>query len=91
MRKFVYRACAVSFTYGLYRGWTLPIWEPGLSDLGPRIAGTACVGVMYGVPIISFYSHMKLCMRLHDRFVQGVSEGFGDHWSELGFHHPNLI
>ncbi len=91
MRKFVYRFGLFSFTYGLYRGWTLPIWEPKMSDLGPRIAGTTCVGIMYGVPLISIYSYMKLVMRLHDRFGQGVKEGFGDHWSELGFHHPHLI
>lgn len=91
MKKFIYRACAVSFTYGLYRGWTLPIWQPGVSDLPSQLAGTTFVGFMYVVPPFSIYSYANLAMRLHDRFVQGVSEGFGDNWSELGFHHPNLI
>ncbi len=91
MRKFVYRFGAVSFTYGLYRGWTLPIWQPGVSDLPSKLAGTTFVGLMYVIPPFSIYSYTKLAMRLHDRFAQGVGEGFDDGWSEMGFHHPHLI
>jgi hypothetical protein len=58
---------SIPFSYGFYRGWTLPIWSDH-SETPIRVILSAATGVKYILPPFCFVKYSHLGQRLWNRY-----------------------
>jgi hypothetical protein len=81
---------SLSYSYGFYRSWTLPVWktEHKKNDTPFRVILSCTMGVAYTAPPFCFVKYYELGCRIRDR-IDGIPPQ-GDHWTEWGFYHPHV-
>jgi hypothetical protein len=93
LKPFFYVAGGASFTYGCYRGYTLPKWH-NMSD-SSRVLLSVATGVKYVVPPFCLFKYGCLAVRLWNE-ARGLKYMAFPEWNrfiygEWGLHHPNVV
>ena len=88
----------LSFSYGFYRTWTLPIWNhtnESVSGKNPLLKTTIRTGfsfingMAYMIPPIVLVKSIHLYQRMQEH--NECNERKGIHWEEFGFVQPRVF
>ena len=91
--KIGWSVLCLSYSYGFYRTWTLPLWKnessrtEQLAEIPIRFCICGLNSFHYIVPPFVFFKYYDLYKRIQ---LQNMARQ-GDHWRELGFYHPNVF
>jgi hypothetical protein len=90
MKKLLYGMASLSYSYGFYRSWTLPVWdtEHKKKDTPFRVILACSMGVVYIIPPFCLVKYCELGNRILDQIDDIPPQG--DHWTEWGFYHPRV-
>ena len=95
-KKAISTAIALSFSYGFYRTWTLPLWKNcDYTDYPLRIGMSTVSGFAYIVPPFCVIKYGNLALRIRD-YKNGwnrreYSEHWREEWREWGFYHDRVL
>lgn len=59
---------SIPFSYGFYRGWTLPIWKQKKSETGIRVILSTVTGIKYILPPFCFVKYSHLVQRIWNQY-----------------------
>lgn len=85
-------AIALSYSYGFYRSWTLPIWKNcEYTDYPLRIGLSTVSGFAYIVPPFCVMKYMNLALRVRDYKNGWDRRECSEQWTEWGFYHDRVL
>lgn len=92
LRKIVLGALSLSYSYGFYRTWTLPLWKnSNYNDYPLRIGMSAGSGFMYIIPPFCVMKYANLAFRIRDHRVGWNRREYSEQWREWGFYHDRVL
>lgn len=87
-----YATIALSYSYGFYRTWTLPMWKWGNSrDYPLRVGMSAISGFVYIVPPFCAMKYLNLALRVRDHRNGWDRRECSEQWREWGFYHDKVL
>ncbi len=93
-RKIGLCTIALSYSYGFYRAWTLPMWKLGNNSDSPLRVGMSTIsGFAYIVPPFCVMKYVNLALRVRDH-RNGLDRHEyidSDQWREWGFYHDRVL
>ena len=85
-------AIALSYSYGFYRSWTLPVWKNcEYTDYPLRIGLSTVSGFAYIFPPFCLEKYMNLALRVRDHKNGWDRRECSEQWQELGFYHDRVL
>jgi hypothetical protein len=89
MKRFLWGVVGLSYSYGFYRSWTLPIWDIGCNQLPERMVASNLMGLVYISPPFCIIKYSNLALRIHQHRQGNPIKG--DNWKEWGFVNPRVV
>lgn len=83
---------ALSYSYGFYRSWTLPLWKNcEYTDYPLRLGMSTASGFAYIVPPFCVMKYMNLALRIRDHKNGWDRRECSEQWRECGFYHDRVL
>ena len=91
-RKIGLFAISLSYSYGFYRAWTLPMWKNGDHTDYPLRTGMSTIsGFTYIVPPFCVMKYINLALRIRDHRSGWNRPESSEQWREWGFYHDRVL